>query len=177
MAFTRLNYDDCSYKQQLDQSINPMVYQLSKQANTHPQRCLSARNSNYSQYELCNIVDTESKLKLLNIRQSDCSKVKNKVWDHYPGGQNKLDICCSYDAHNEWSRFTHPLQNYKELSTNNLTFVNLGVEPIKRHYNFIPRNTHLEVIDNHKYRNNNYGQNMRYLAKCNGGNQSFNVSA
>ena len=171
MAFTRLNYDDCSYKQQLDQSINPMTYQLSKRAHTHPQKCLSARNSNRSQYELCNIIDDESKLKLLNIRQSDCSKVKNTNWG--VGKQSKLDVCCSYDAHNESSRFTHPLQNYRELGTSHLTFVNLGIEPMKRHYNFIPRNTHLEVIDNHKYRNNNYGQNSRYVAQCAGGNKRY----
>lgn len=152
MAFTRLPYDPRTYAKDLRQRTDPLRYVTSINSTHNCDKCHAQvlTSNNQSQYQLGEVVDIESKLKSLNIPSTNDPIALNKNLNLAQTKTKSFNTCNWYDDYLESSRFTHPVENYRELGIGVERIINLGIEPIVRHYGCFGKNTHLEAIDRHK---------------------------
>jgi hypothetical protein len=72
-ASNRLNYDECSYKQKLNDSTSPYFYRTYAGAY---ENCSKCKQDGYVRPFDKNIVDLESELKNINRPNTKCSNLK-----------------------------------------------------------------------------------------------------
>ena len=74
-SFNRLKYDLCAFEKDVFQSTQPMQYRLSMDPHENDNKCVHDKDSFYHPYD-DNIVDTESELKGLGRKMSNCPQNK-----------------------------------------------------------------------------------------------------
>ena len=130
MSFSRLPYDKCAYAQKVKRSVEPGDYRLYMGYGENNSKCLplnapincnscssSVRRLDKSDFDL--LVNAESHLTNRTIPHSDCnekssdSKYKKLKVYHKP--------LCAETVATVDSRFTHPVDSYRGLSTTNFT--------------------------------------------------------
>jgi hypothetical protein len=134
----------------LRQRTDPLRYQLNNESTHHCDRCFGPLVPDRAQYKASEITDIESKLMTLNIPNTGCPPNLNKNLCLTNEKTKKFEECDWYHSYNESSRFTHPIENYRELGVGVERIINLGIEPTIRHYGCYGKNTHLEAIDRHR---------------------------
>ena len=119
MSFNRLNYDTCSYKQVLAESIGPGEYQLGQPFvsckpcfNKDPRYRLQ-RNGASLQSKM-SMVDTDSELMNLTRDASNCSAKKHNP-TFTQNGEIKNQNSDNDNRADKWIQYW--LKNHKSLST------------------------------------------------------------
>ena len=125
MSFNRLQYDDCSYAQKMQRSVNPGDYRLFIDYGENTNKCLPLNapiNSNASVSSVrcvdgnnfSELVNAESHLTNRYITASSCNN-KAVDMDH-----KKLELqhkpVCDDNVATLDSRFTHPIHSYRSMS-------------------------------------------------------------
>merc|ERR1711865_846728 len=126
MSYNRLNYDKCAYTQKLKRSITPGDYRLFAGKNENNKECLSLNapiNSNNSvstvrrpnKTDFGLLINAESHLTNRTIYKSNCNN--NATDTEY----KKLEVyhkpICNKNIETIDSRFTHPVDTYRGIST------------------------------------------------------------
>ena len=117
MSFNRLNYDTCSYKQVLEESVGPGEYQLASPHvscepcfNKDPRYRL--QKNGVSLNTRMNMIDTDSELMNLTRTQSNCSEKKfNPKFNSAGNIQNPSDMLHLTECQNlttEDTRLSNP---------------------------------------------------------------------
>lgn len=75
---TRLNYDECSYKKQLNESVSPGNYKLSIDQTENVNRCRGKNDAIHFKYEF---VDAETDLLNIMRLNSHCDELKYNATD------------------------------------------------------------------------------------------------
>jgi hypothetical protein len=107
MASERFSNDSCNYSKYLQQSTDPFQYSTNLFAQNH-QNILA--NKNYQ--TVCDTVTKENELRLPN--NTNLCHVAKRLTHEFGAINSSVYRNPEYDA--EKTRFTHPLDVYKELS-------------------------------------------------------------
>ena len=159
MAFSRIKYDECNYKQHVKRSTNVGEYHLFSGANESAKQCYSKtgpigskcdvsvpRNGKNLDFGLK--ADAESHLTNRVMPHGDCNDVGKN--DKYKSLTNSMVHAndCTAELNSVDTRFTHPLDAYRGMNTTEFHF-----------------NPYLHVnpqCEHHTWRN---GTNTRLIAK------------
>jgi hypothetical protein len=94
MSSNRLSYDDCSYKQSLQQSVNPLNYTLNPMKFEHNNKCrmeLGIVGGTNVSHNKSDLVDVENELRGQTFPSTKCNANKYNPFDN----SNKEYIKCS----------------------------------------------------------------------------------
>ena len=159
MAFSRIKYDGCQYKQQIKRSADVGEYHLFASAHESCDQCFSftgplgssndasvARKGNNIDFGLK--ADAESHLTNRALPHGECNDIGSN--DKYKSLNNTLVDArdCSSNFNSVDTRFTHPLDIYRGMNTTEYKF-----------------NPFLHVNPQCQYYTDRNGTNTRLIAK------------
>ena len=156
MAFSRINYDKCTYDLKMNRSTQPGDYRLFESSVENKNACLSyggpigskadvsvAKLNNQLEYD--NMIDVDSKLSWRRQALNNCNNNNLNI---------NIDVKhkskCSLELIAEDTRFTHPIDNYRAMDTSI--------------YNYLP---YLHVNPQDYYQEDRLGTNTKLLIKDN----------
>lgn len=127
MSFNRVKYDQCAYDLQLGRSIGPGDYRLYAPFAENCNQCIATNGPVGSKADVSlvkenmelrwgEMADTESDLSWRNYKITKCND-PNPVLNKLNESKLKHKPVCSKSIAAEDSRFTHPIDNYRCLST------------------------------------------------------------
>jgi hypothetical protein len=156
MAFSRTNYDKCSYDLKMNRSTQPGDYRLLDTSVENHNACISyggpigskadvSVSKPDNQLKFDNMVDVESKLSWRRQLLNNCNK--DDLTLPY---EVKHKSKCSLNLVAEDTRFTHPIDNYRSMDTTP--------------YNYSP---HLYVNPQDYYQQDRIGTNTKLFVKDN----------
>lgn len=157
---SRLTYDNCYIKDDIAQSVSPLLYKLNPNQFNNCDACLSTLGprSSHNGYGVSttvghrtapaqDLVDVESILSNRNVIASKCKDGKTNDIDVTKFHLQHARVCNNF-LDPIASHLTNPPQNYREMSINR--FYDLPTQPQRNIFNSFAVNTHLEAIDNFK---------------------------
>jgi hypothetical protein len=156
MAFSRVNYDKCSYDLKMNRSIQPGDYRLLGESVENHNACLSyggpvGSKADVSvakledQLKFDDMVEVDSKLSWRRQTLNKCND-DNLTLDNSVKNKN----ICNLNLVAEDTRFTHPIDNYRGMDTTP--------------YNYSP---YLHVNPQDYYLGDRIGTNTKLLVKDN----------
>lgn len=133
MAFSRIKYDECNYKQQVERSTGVGEYYLFSGANESAGQCYSKTGPIGSKADVSvprdgkNLdfglkADAESHLTNRVIAHSDCNDINKN--DKYKSLNNSMVHAsdCNKELNSVDTRFTHPLDAFRGMNTTEYHF-------------------------------------------------------
>lgn len=132
--------DDCYYNKTLKQSVNPYYY------ITDPNNVTHKDIVDHKEYQsICNTVGIHNRFRLQ--ANTDLCQVAPQVQNNWGHLNSSTYRNPEYDT--EKTRFTTPIDGYREMSIGIHRIFQYNTKPDCRPYVFIPKNTQLEEKDMH----------------------------
>ena len=159
MSFTRIPYDDSAAKSQNERSSGPGIYRLYAGVGDNCQKCFSYNGPANSNADVSvarsgcgggfgNMIDVESSLSNRNLPLGECNDEQRKTG--YLSHQSNIVNTkpCSNFLERSESRFTHPLDSYRGMSTFDYALhPHLAINPQCNIYNGEELSTRLHAKD------------------------------
>lgn len=164
-------YDEpCYYSKYVQQSITPFSYK------TNPDGVAHKDIYSHKEYQpICKTVGIHNTFRL--PANTDLCQVAPSIKNNWGHLNSSVYRNPEYDS--EKSRFTKPIDGYREMSIGINRIFQYNTKPYNRPYVFIPKNTQLEQKDNHELPDapaslnnvnpNNvlyHGPTSRFVRKC-----------